>query len=157
MTSVLEVLHKIKDRNNTTREVTFGRMSFIPLQKRWSGRCVLNSLKISVNHSKESSAFTPIMKKREELVLKSLEGTPKTPKSPLRKQVALCVCVQCCPTLCDSMDYSLPSSSVHGILQVRILEWVVISFFRESSQPRDQTGISCIEVDSLPLSHMGSP
>ena len=157
MTSVLAVLHKMKDRNNTTREVTFGRMSFIPLQKGWSGRCFLNSLKIPVNHSKESSAFTPIMKNREELVPKSLEGTLKTPKSPLRKQVALCVCVQWCPPLCDSMDYSLPSSSVHGISQARILEWVVISFFRESSQPRDQTGISCIEVDSLPLSHMGSP
>ena len=52
-----------------------------------------STLKIPVNHSKESSAFTPIMEKRGELVPKSLEGTPKTPKSPLRKQVAVCVCV----------------------------------------------------------------
>ena len=35
---------------------------------------------------------------------------------------------QSCPTLCDPMDYSPPSSSVHGILQARILEWVAISF-----------------------------
>ena len=48
------------------------------------------------------------------------------------------------PTLCDSMDYSLPGSSVHGILQPRILEWVAVPFFRESSQPRDRIKISCI-------------
>ena len=42
-------------------------------------------------------------------------------------------------TLCDSMDYSLPGSSVHGILQARILEWVAISPFRGSSRPRDLT------------------
>ena len=42
------------------------------------------------------------------------------------------------------MDYSLPSSSVHGILQERILEWVAISFSRGSSQPRDQNRVSCI-------------
>jgi len=42
------------------------------------------------------------------------------------------------------MDYSAPTSSVHGILQAGILEWVAISFCRESSQPRDQTPVSCI-------------
>ena len=44
---------------------------------------------------------------------------------------------QSCLTLCDLMDCSPPGSSVHGILQARILEWVVISFSRVSSQPRD--------------------
>ena len=42
------------------------------------------------------------------------------------------------------MDCSLPSSSVHGILQARILEWVAIPFSRGSSQPRDRTQVSCI-------------
>ena len=42
------------------------------------------------------------------------------------------------------MDCSPPGSSVHGILQARILEWVAISFSRGSSQPRDRTQISCI-------------
>ena len=46
---------------------------------------------------------------------------------------------QSCPTLCDPMDCSPPGSSVHGTSQARILEWVVISFSRGSSQPRDQT------------------
>ena len=44
---------------------------------------------------------------------------------------------QFCPTLCDPMDDSLPGSSVHGIFQARVLEWVAISFSRRASQPRD--------------------
>ena len=44
----------------------------------------------------------------------------------------------------DPMNCSSPVSSVHGILHVRILEWVAISFSRGSSQPRDQTHVSCI-------------
>ena len=49
---------------------------------------------------------------------------------------------QSCPTLCDPMDCSLPSlpgSSIHGIFQASVLEWVAISFSRGSSQPRDPT------------------
>ena len=46
--------------------------------------------------------------------------------------------------LCDPMDGSPPSSSVHGILQARILEWVVIPISRRFSWPRDQTWVSCI-------------
>ena len=44
-------------------------------------------------------------------------------------------------TLCDPMDCSLPGSSVHGIFQARVLEWVAIAFSRGSSQPRDQTQV----------------
>ena len=51
---------------------------------------------------------------------------------------------QLCPTLCNPTDCSLPDSSVHGILQARILEWVVIPFSRGFSQPRNQIGVSCI-------------
>ena len=50
---------------------------------------------------------------------------------------------QLCLTLCDRMDHSLPGSSVRGILQARMLEWVAIFFSRGSSQPRDQTHVSC--------------
>ena len=50
---------------------------------------------------------------------------------------------QSCPTLCDPVDCSLPGSSVHGIFQARILEWVAISFSRGSSRPRDRTLVSC--------------
>ena len=51
---------------------------------------------------------------------------------------------QLCPTLCDPVDYSLLGSSLHGILQARILEWVAIAFSRGASQPRDRTCVSHI-------------
>ena len=49
-----------------------------------------------------------------------------------------------CPTLCDPMDCSPPGSSIHDILQTRILGWVAIPFSRGSSQSRDQTWVSRI-------------
>ena len=57
------------------------------------------------------------------------------PTEPLEKPdyiYAAAKSLQLCPTLCDPMDYSLPSSSVHGLLQARILEWVAIPFSRVS-------------------------
>ena len=66
-------------------------------------------------------------------------GELKVPPPPVKVLVT-----QSCLPLCDPMDYSLPSSSVHGILQARILEWVAIPFFRGSSWPRDRTQVSCI-------------
>ena len=51
---------------------------------------------------------------------------------------------QSCPTLCNPVDCSLPGSSVQGILQARILEWIAISFSRGSSWPRDWTQVSRI-------------
>ena len=51
----------------------------------------------------------------------------------------LCLVAQSCPTLCNPMDCSLPGSSVHRILQARILEWVAMPSSRGSSQPRDRT------------------
>ena len=49
------------------------------------------------------------------------------------------MCAQLCLTFCDPMDCSPPDSSVHGILQARILEWIAISSSWGSSQPRDRT------------------
>ena len=51
---------------------------------------------------------------------------------------------QSCLTLCNPMDCSQSGSSVHGILQARILEWVAISFSKVSLQPRGRTRVSCI-------------
>ena len=56
---------------------------------------------------------------------------------------------QLCPTLCNSVDCSPPGSSVHGILQTRILEWVAIPFSRGSSWPKDQTWSPTLQADSL--------
>ena len=49
---------------------------------------------------------------------------------------------QLCPTLCNPIDASLPGSSIHGIVQARILEWDAIPYSRGSSQPRDWTHVS---------------
>ena len=60
--------------------------------------------------------------------------------------------LQSCPTLCDPVYRSWPGSSVHGILQARILEWVAMPSVRESSQSRDGTHmsyISCIDRQVL--------
>ena len=66
-------------------------------------------------------------------------------------------CMQLCPILCDPINYSPPGSSVHEILQAKILEWVAITFFRESSQSRDQTCISCIAGGFFPTEPLGKP
>ena len=70
------------------------------------------------------------------------------------KLVEKVVHTQSYPTLWDPVDCSLPGSSVHGILQAEILEWVAMSFSRGSSQPRDQTQSREILYH---LSHQGSP
>ena len=59
--------------------------------------------------------------------------------SDLKMKVA-----QLCPTLSDPMDCKLPGSSVHGILQARILEWVAVPFSRGASVSRDRTQVSHI-------------
>ena len=71
----------------------------------------------------------------------------------------MCACVkwlQSCPTLCNPMNHSLPGSSVHGILQASILEWVAMPSSRGSSQPRDRTPVSyvcCIDRQVLYHKH----
>ena len=56
----------------------------------------------------------------------------------------VCVSAQLYIAIWDPMDWGLPSSSVHGVLQARILEWVAITYSRGSSRPRDQIHVSCI-------------
>ena len=61
--------------------------------------------------------------------------------------LGVCMCaklLQSCPTLCNPIDYSPPGSTVHRILQARILGWVALSSSRGSSRPRDWTWVSCI-------------
>ena len=60
-----------------------------------------------------------------------------------------------CPALCNPTDCSPPGSSIYGILQARILEWVGISFSWGSSRPRDWSQVSRIAVTLYPLSHQG--
>ena len=72
----------------------------------------------------------------------------------------LCVCVlvtQSCLTLCDPVDCSPPGSSVHGIFQARVLEWIAISFSRGSFNPGIEPGSPELKADSLPPEPPGKP
>ena len=64
---------------------------------------------------------------------------------------------QLCLTLWDSLDCSPPGSSVHGIFQARILEWVAFSFSKRSSWSGIEPASPAWQAGSLPLSHLGSP
>ena len=70
----------------------------------------------------------------------------------------MCVCsvAKSRPILCDSMDCSPLGSSVHGIFQARILEWVAMPSSRGSSPPRDRTSISCIAGRFFTTESLGS-
>ena len=71
--------------------------------------------------------------------------------------LSVCLSAQSCMTLYTHMDYSLPGSSVHGILQAKILEWVVDSSSKGSSQPRDQSHIFYVScIGGQILYHTGS-
>ena len=63
--------------------------------------------------------------------------------------LGMCLVAQLCPTLGDPMDCSLPGSSVPRLSQVRILEWVAVSFSRDSFGPRDRSCISWISRQIL--------
>ena len=70
----------------------------------------------------------------------------------------MCVLVtQSCPILCNPLDCSPPGSSVHGILQAGILQWVTISFSRGPSQPRDWTQVSFIASRCFTSELLGKP
>ena len=74
----------------------------------------------------------------------------------------VCVCAralvdQSCPTLCDPMDCSPSSSSVHGILRTRILEWVAISFSRGSFNPGIEPRSPALQLDALLSELLGKP
>ena len=67
---------------------------------------------------------------------------------------------QSCLTLCDPMDCSPPGSSVHGILQARILEWVTMPSSRDLPKPEIESmspASPALQADSLLLNHRGSP
>ena len=77
--------------------------------------------------------------------------------SPMHERKTESEVAQSCPTLSDPMDCSLPGSSVHEILQARLLEWVAISFSRGSSQTRIEPGSPALQTDALPSEHRRGP
>ena len=69
--------------------------------------------------------------------------------------VAVVSPLNCVQLFCNSMDYSPPGPSVHGIIQARILEWVAVSISRVSSQTRDQICISYVAGRSFTIQPLG--
>ena len=68
-----------------------------------------------------------------------------------------CESLWSCPTLCNPMDRGPPGSSVHGILQARILEWVAMPCSRGSSRPRDRTCVSYVYLHQQAGSLLPAP
>ena len=68
-----------------------------------------------------------------------------------------CLVAQLCPTLCDPVDCSSPGSSIHGISQARILEWVAVSFWGDLPDPGIEPGSPALQTDSLPSEPPGKP
>ena len=89
-------------------------------------------------------------------------GSPSSVSlSPLKiKKLAFCGCclvTKSCPTLCDPMDFSLPDSSVHGILDKNIWSGLPFPPLGDLPNPGSEPASPVWQVDSLPLSHQGSP
>ena len=81
-------------------------------------------------------------------------------KTPVWKDICyvmFALVTQLCPTLCNPTNCSLPGSSVHGILQARVLKWVAIPFSRGSSNPGIEPWSPALQADFLPFELRGSP
>ena len=104
----------------------------------------------------EQLGYTGNQKTREAVV--QVTGTwiqsPALNHPRYKENRIICLVAKSCLTLCDPMDCSLPGSSVHGILQGRILKWVAISFSKGSSWPRDWTHFLNRILWLKPLSHL---
>ena len=108
----------------------------------------LKSLVIRKTQVSPSSSWNLIVHMNEVQKDESLECKGQRRITAETQEVSACVYVCVCTLspvwLCDPMDCSPPGSSVHGISQARILEWVAFSFSRGSSYSWDQTHVSCI-------------
>ena len=121
---------------------------------------LLDGKQITSLHWRKSQMATP---------LKHLAFNPTLPQGPSSSNPAgykghACVrtkSFQSCPTLCDPRECGLPGSSVHGILQARILEWVAMPSSRGSSLPRNWTCVSYVSCIGRRIRyhqrHLGSP
>ena len=94
-------------------------------------------------------------------VLQSLWKTVWSFLKKIKDTTTMHVCMLCCFScvrfFCDSMDCSAPGSSVYGILQARILEWVAIFFSRDLPDPGIKPKLSALQADSLPSEPPGRP
>ena len=98
----------------------------------------------------DTSVGSPAQKLSESLYFRDLMEA-----SSLRCVFVLAT--QSCPTLCDLMDCSPPGSSVHGVFQTRILEWVASSFSWDLPDPGMEPGSVALQTISLPTEPLGKP
>ena len=94
----------------------------------------IDNLTLHLKQLKKKKNKIPKISRRKEITKIQAEINEKEMKETRESESEV---AQSCPTLCDTMYCNLPGSSVHGIFQARVLEWVAISFSRGSSQPRD--------------------
>ena len=114
--------------------------------------CIFSALKWFLIHKGGSnmkqlqSVWFQLWHFRKDEIMKTGKRSMGYRKRRISRCVCVCVCVcsvtRSCPILCNPVDWSPPGSSVYGIFQARVLEWVAISFSRGSSRPRDQTWVS---------------
>ena len=100
----------------------------------------------------QNTTLKLLVQRAQKLNLSKKIQTCASQSCRLRKTMAmavLCLVTQSCPTLCNPMDCSPPGSSVHGILQARILEYIAVPSSRRSSQPRGKPRSPTLQVDSL--------
>ena len=122
----------------------------LSLGARPCSRCQRHSPPTSSPHSLDPSIWRSFCLILHQVEAISLKTSPFP--SPCKVLVN-----QLCPTLCNPMDCSPPGSSVHGILQARILEWVAIHFSRGFLNPEIQTRSPALQADSLPSKPQGKP
>ena len=98
--------------------------------------------------SKRASSWSPPLSQIQQVTHSTsshnFKGTHDSSFNLTCSHCCCCLVAKLCLTLCDAMDGSPPGSSVHGILQIRILEWVASPFSRVSSWPRDWIHVSLI-------------
>ena len=118
------------------------------------GSCPLKGKNSDKRHRAVFSSKT-FIKQSERMLLRKqeceLSGNQSSPT------VGVCVCAQSCLTLGNPMDCGPPGSSVHGILQARILEWVAISFSRDLPDPGFIPGSLALQADFLLTEPQGKP
>ena len=123
-------LWSLRQQENVCKMQTDSRDTHTPLNPSWSPHVLGIKTKLS----------TACQIPRVELQPDTTRAGP-----PVTTQSAwVCSVSQSCPTLCDPVDCTPPGFSVRWIFLAIILEWVAISFFRGSSQARDQIHIACI-------------
>ena len=139
----IPLLKKILKRC-TSRRKMFPEEGMKEMVSRESAECVENVMNIVNNYTESLSEKGWLLHQLEScqqisFIYWPLQEGPQFKRSTLVKVKVKAKGAQSCPSLCDPMDYT-----VHGILQARILEWVTYPFSRRSSQPRNQTRVSCI-------------